>query len=295
MAATWSYDIAFSRHAGLLSRDEQYRLRKSRVAIAGLGGVGGIHLVTLGRLGVGEFVIADFDHFEMSNFNRQYGAHVDTLGKPKAEVMAREIRQINPEVKLRVFDEGIRDDIIGDFLDGVDLFVDGMDFFEIGMRRKLFRQAAENGIYGITAAPLGYGTAWLTFDPVGMSFDEYFDLHDDQPEDEQLVSFVVGLAPDALHFPYVDWTAVNFVERRGPSTGLACQLCAGVVAGEAIKILLGRGCVRYAPEYAQFDSYQGILSTGSLPLGNRQEDQRQKRLQLCQILSELSRATTPQG
>src|SRR5690242_11608727 len=51
----WSYDTAFARHRGLISAEEQGRLRRSRVAIVGMGGVGGIHLVTLARLGIGGF------------------------------------------------------------------------------------------------------------------------------------------------------------------------------------------------------------------------------------------------
>ena len=48
-SARWSYDEAFSRHRGLFSPQDQERLRNSRVAVAGLGGVGGVHLVTLSR------------------------------------------------------------------------------------------------------------------------------------------------------------------------------------------------------------------------------------------------------
>ena len=51
----FSYGEAFSRHLGLINPDEQARLRRSRVAIIGMGGVGGIHLVTLARLGIGGF------------------------------------------------------------------------------------------------------------------------------------------------------------------------------------------------------------------------------------------------
>src|SRR5271165_2808853 len=66
----WSYDEAFVRNRGLISSEEQRRLRDCRVAIAGMGGVGGVHLATLARLGVGHFTIADPDEFEIANFNR---------------------------------------------------------------------------------------------------------------------------------------------------------------------------------------------------------------------------------
>ena len=86
----WSYGKAFARNIGLVSPAEQEVLHTSRVAIVGMGGVGGVHLVTLARLGIGRFTIADPDAFEPVNFNRQYGATLRGLGRSKAEVMAEE-------------------------------------------------------------------------------------------------------------------------------------------------------------------------------------------------------------
>ena len=79
-SGNWAYEEAFSRHRGLISKTEQERLRNSRVAVVGMGGVGGVDLVTLARLGIGQFTIADPDTFEVSNTNRQYGAANSTLG-----------------------------------------------------------------------------------------------------------------------------------------------------------------------------------------------------------------------
>jgi tRNA A37 threonylcarbamoyladenosine dehydratase len=59
--SAFSYEEAFSRNLGWVTSAEQERLRDARVCIAGLGGVGGIYLLTLARLGVGRFSIADFD------------------------------------------------------------------------------------------------------------------------------------------------------------------------------------------------------------------------------------------
>ena len=61
----FDYDSAFSRNLGLISPQEQQRLRHCRVAIAGLGGVGGAHVLTHVRMGIGKFHLADFDTFEV--------------------------------------------------------------------------------------------------------------------------------------------------------------------------------------------------------------------------------------
>jgi molybdopterin/thiamine biosynthesis adenylyltransferase len=265
---------AFSRNIGWVTRDEQARLRKTRVAIAGLGGVGGSHLLTLARLGIGHFTVADFDDFDIANFNRQAGAMVSTLKRPKSEVLVEMARDINPELDIRVFPQGVSADNMDDFLSGVDLYVDGLDFFAFAARRNTFAACYAKGIPAVTAAPLGMGTAVLNFLPGQMSFEEYFCL-DGHDENEQAVRFMLGLSPAMLQRPYlVDKSAVDFIARKGPSTINACQLCAGVAATEALKILLGRGTVRAAPHGFQFDAYRNKFVRTWRPGGNRNPLQR---------------------
>src|SRR4051812_32777998 len=83
----FDYDRAFGSNIGWVTGSEQALLRNKRVAIAGLGGVGGVHLLTLARLGISNFVIADLDRFELHNFNRQIGATTHTIGRTKVEVL----------------------------------------------------------------------------------------------------------------------------------------------------------------------------------------------------------------
>jgi molybdopterin/thiamine biosynthesis adenylyltransferase len=268
-AIPFVYQQAFARNIGWVTPAEQQALRGKRVAIAGGGGVGGVHLLTLVRLGVSHFHIADFDRFDVVNFNRQVGAMMSTLGEPKAEVLARMARDINPEVDIKVFADGIDAHNLDAFLDGVDLYVDALDFFAFDIRQRTFAKCAEFGIPATTVAPLGMGAALLTFMPGQMTFEEYFQWGD-RPDVEKAVRFVVGLAPAGLHRPYlVVPEAVNFAERRGPSTFMACQLCAGIAATEALKILLKRGKVLAAPWGVQFDAYRNRLARTWRPGGNR--------------------------
>jgi len=96
MTHAFDYQLAFDRNIGWVTEPEQQVLRSKRVAIAGMGGVGGVHVVTLARLGVQRFNIADFDTFDIANFNRQVGATMSSLGRPKADVLAEMVRDINP-------------------------------------------------------------------------------------------------------------------------------------------------------------------------------------------------------
>ena len=242
-----------------------------------MGGVGGVHLITLARLGIGKFTIADPDVFDVANFNRQYGATISNLGRNKAEAMAEAALDVNPELELRVFPTKVDESNVDAFLKDVDLFVDGLDFFAIEARRLVFRRAAELGIWAVTAGPIGFSTAWLAFDPTGMKFDDYFDLSDVMERIDLLAAFAVGLTPKATQVPYTDLSYANLSERTGPCSSVGCQLASGVMGGESLKILLKRGTTAAAPEYLQFDAYRNRFVKGRLRFGNRSPLQRLKR------------------
>lgn len=274
MTEGFDYTAAVSRNIGWVTSEEQAALRGKRIAIAGMGGVGGVHLLTLARLGIGRFNISDFDDFDIVNFNRQAGAVVGSLGQPKVDVLAKMAAEINPTVEVRTFPQGVSDDNLDDFLSGVDLYVDGLDFFSFKARCSTFAACHRLGIPAVTAAPLGMGTAVLVFLPGQMSFEEYFCL-EGCDEEEMAVRFLLGLSPAMLQRSYLaDPSRVNLTERRGPSTIMACQLCAGVAATEAAKILLGRGEVIAAPRGYQFDAYRNRFVRTWRPGGNRNPLQR---------------------
>jgi hypothetical protein len=282
----FDYDKAFSRNIGWVTESEQSRLRNSRVAVGGLGGVGGVHLLTLARLGIGRFSIADFDVFDIVNFNRQVGASVRTLERPKCEVMAEMARDINPEIELRVFPAGVQSGSMDAFLEGVDVYVDGLDFFSFGARRSTFAACERKGIPVVTAAPLGMGAALLVFGRGGMPFEDYFGF-DGCDEMEMAVRFLVGLSPAMLQRGYVvDMSRINFAEHRGPSNIAACQLCAGVAAIETLKLLLGRGGIRLAPCGSQFDGYRMRYTKTWRPWGHRNPLQ---RLMIALVKAQLAR------
>ena len=270
----FSYTQAFDRNIGWLATAEQAKLRDTRVAIAGLGGVGGAYLLTLVRLGVGRFNLADFDTFEIQNFNRQSGANIATIGRPKIEVMKEMALAINPELQIDSFPDGVNAGNVDRFLQDADLYVDGLDFFVLDERQKVFAACASRRIPAITVAPLGMGAAMLVFLPGKMTFEQYFRMGD-KPESEKAARFLVGLSPSMLQMGYlVDPSRVDLAGRKGPSTAMACELCAGIAATEALKILLGRGRVTAAPWGIHFDAYKGKLRRTWRPSGNAHPLQR---------------------
>ncbi|WP_445371041.1 ThiF family adenylyltransferase [Methylomonas sp. HW2-6] len=264
----FNFEQAFSRNIGWITKDEQAILRSKKIAIAGLGGVGGSHLLTLTRLGIGKFHIADFDKFELANFNRQVGATISHLNHPKTDIMAAMALDINPELTIQKFPDGVTYNNLANFFSGVDLYVDSLDFFAFEAREMVFAYCAEHKIPAITAAPLGMGVALLNFMPNKMTFEQYFKLNGKSSIDK-ILHFLLGLSPAMLQRRYlIDQNSVDLLNHRGPSTPMACELCAGVVATQALKILLGRGKVLAAPKGLHFDAYSNRLVTTWRPGGN---------------------------
>ncbi len=270
----FDYGEAFSRNLGWVTPEEQACLRRARVAVAGMGGVGGVHVQGLARLGIGAFRLADFDRFELPNFNRQAGAAVSTLGRAKVETMQEFVLDVNPEAEVGVFPEGLDNGNLGDYLDGVDLLIDGIDFFANTMRPELYRAASERGIAVVCAAPLGAGASLLCFRPGDMSFEDYFGF-DGCDETTRAVRFLVGMSPRLPQRHYLAYPEiVDFVRQRVPSLGMACQIAAGMATTAALQWLLGRKGIEGAPVTRQFDAYLGRFYRSWRPGGYRNPLQR---------------------
>ncbi len=93
--------MQFSRTALLISKASVEKLKKARVAVFGVGGVGGYVVEALARSGVGALDLIDNDVVSESNINRQIIALHSTVGRLKTEVMAERVKDINPQITVR--------------------------------------------------------------------------------------------------------------------------------------------------------------------------------------------------
>ena len=266
----------FSRNIGLLSEPEQAQLLQARVAVVGAGGVGGLHILTLARLGLGKFNIADPDNFEAANVSRQFGAANSTYGRNKAEVLAEMVKDINPQAEVTIFTEGVTEQNLNEFLGDSKVLVDGIDFFEFTTRRRIFIAAREKGIYAVTCAPLGFGSTLQTFSPDGMDFDTYFGTNENQSYERNLAAFAAGLAPNPYHISYLDVSRVRMKEKTGPAVAPACTLAASLLSTEVVKIITGSQKVYAVPHYIQIDMYKRQLKKGYLWFGGNNPLQKLK-------------------
>ena len=281
--AEYNYENAFSRNLGWMNQEKQNQIKKTKVAIPGVGGVGSGHALALARLGIEHFHIADFDRFDEANINRQLGATISSIGAAKTSVMKKMLLDINPNIKVKTFNEGVTPKNMAAFLEGVDLLADGLDVYAMRIRRLLFNQCYVRSIPVVTAAPLGGGCGYITLSATGMSPDQYFDWHSHQSELKQLVHFIVGVAPKALHRTYL-----NYPEYVNPSKGSVCSLSAGVFLASGVltskvfaMLVLPESCHEKSPRFYQFDAVLNRWASGRLRWGNRGLIQRFK-IALCE-------------
>ncbi|WP_459188283.1 ThiF family adenylyltransferase [Parabacteroides sp. APC149_11_2_Y6] len=124
MSCNWN-----TRTELLLGADRMERLAHSHVLVVGLGGVGAYAAEQICRAGIGRMTIVDADIVNESNINRQLPALHSTLGMPKAEVVARRLLDINPELELTVLNEFLRDERTEEILSEAtyDFIVDAID------------------------------------------------------------------------------------------------------------------------------------------------------------------------
>ncbi len=144
----------FSRTELLLGKEALERLAASRVAVFGVGGVGGYVCEALARSGVGAFDLIDNDKVSITNLNRQIIATTKTIGQYKVQVMKERIQDINPEADVRVWQCFFLPDNADSIpFDEYDYIVDAVD--TVTAKIELVIKARENGVPIISSMGTG--------------------------------------------------------------------------------------------------------------------------------------------
>ena len=144
----------FSRTRLLLGEAALEKLAKCRVAVFGVGGVGGYVCEALARSGVGAFDLVDDDQVALTNLNRQIIATHSTLGRDKVEVMAERMRDINPAVDVRPRRCFFLPENADEFpFDEYDYVVDAVD--TVAAKLALIEKARAHGVPVISAMGAG--------------------------------------------------------------------------------------------------------------------------------------------
>ena len=247
----FDYKTAFKRNIGLMSESELKKLKTFTIAIPGMGWVWSSHIISLVRQWFQKFKIADFDRYELHNFNRQIWATLNTVGSEKAKIMKEKALEINPNCEIKIYEKWINKKNIDDFLDWVDLAIDALDIFVVEIKRIFFNECHKKKIPCITAWPIWYGCAWLIFMPEWPNFDKYFNVNENTSYDNLLLSFWLWLTPSLLHISYMK--NVSLKNKTGPSSIAGVNVCSWFITVNALKILLNWWNIKPVPYYHQYD------------------------------------------
>lgn len=273
--AYWS--SAFQRHKGFFTNYEQDKLRNACVAIAGLGGVGGTVFIGLVRSGVGNFILADYDVFELVNFNRQTGARPDTLGRKKMDVLIEEALRINPFINIRKFPQGLNASNIEEFLQGASIVVDAMDFFAYNERLTLLLLCRKKNLFLVTSGNAGFGSSLLVFDPDGMELEKFLGVSLNSNQKDLMAAFALAWIPRQLNSDYTDPCYVSLESKVAPATWVASALAGAMIVTEVLRLLVHHKGVSTVPHFVQVDVHDGKYVKGILRWGNRSLWQRIRR------------------
>ena len=194
-----------------LKPEGQERLRRSKVVVVGLGGLGTISALYLALAGVGHLRLVDQDTVELNNLHRQVLYGLKSLRYPKVEAAAKRIGQVNPDVKVEPIPENVRESNVDEVVKGMNCVVDGLD--NMRTRYLLNRTCAEQKIPYVFGAAIGIEGNLSVFAP---------------PETPCLECVLPNL--DDRYLPTCDTRGV-----LGATTGIIGSM----QAMEAIKLLAG--------------------------------------------------------
>jgi molybdopterin/thiamine biosynthesis adenylyltransferase len=153
----------FTRNLNTYTLTDQARLLKSKVAIIGLGGLGGTVTECLSRAGVGNLILVDHDEFEDHNLNRQLVCTQDLLGRSKARSAAERVLRVNNSVFVEAHREELTADNADRIINDCDTVIDCLDSIE--SRFVLESAAKQAGVPLVSAAVAGLGGQVTTIFP----------------------------------------------------------------------------------------------------------------------------------
>ncbi len=248
------YSELFRRNAGILSEEQQERLRRARVLIVGCGGIGGTVAVILARSGVGGFELVDYDTYEASNMNRQISCTTENLGRKKTDVLREEILRINPEASVRSHPRLLTHARIAALMADCNLVFPAADDFAFSLM--VFRDAARLGKPALFVVPSGtWANVSLIF-PGGPSVEDIQGIPKLSNYEEYRELFETRKYRYGNYF-YVqaaDWRKEYFKAFMDEDAPVA-QLCpwvwiaASLGAAEVVKHLTGLGKPVRPPRY----------------------------------------------
>lgn len=224
-----------NRQKELINKNEQLKLRNSKITVIGCGGIGGAVLEMLARMGAENLKIVDKDKFDISNINRQLMSSYNNIGHPKVKATKEKLLTINPQIKIDAYDGELNEDNVKKILRGSNVVVDALD--NLITRIIVSRTTHELKIPFIHGAVHGTMGQITTFTSETPQYEEIFKLPSFNKDlTEEIVSRIHKLN---INPPQVIGPVPNI---------LGC-----LQSFEAMKILVDKGSPIMAPDVLMFD------------------------------------------
>jgi molybdopterin/thiamine biosynthesis adenylyltransferase len=250
----FDYDTAFQINSGLLTTEDQQKLKIARVAIMGMF-AGGSIAIMLARAGFTKFSLIDHHKYKIDDMNRDIGCFVDTLGNNKAEVIKQEILRINPEASVDTYTEAVKLEEVGKLIQQSDVYFAQAD--DLAFSSKSLVVAQQKKRFAISFMPSGITGYIIVLHPEGSHLIDPTDLFG-SPKNlsyRQLYYFLrnpLNRCGRRWHITEGKWR-IDWFNRWRNRQVIEAQLCPSVWLGaslacmEAIKYITGRWQMVKAP------------------------------------------------
>lgn len=256
----FEYEDIIQRNIGVITREEQEKLSKITIGLAGVGAIGCLAGKLAARLGVKRIICVDRDVYDVSNLNRQMNARMDTIDVPKVEAAKRLYQEINPNVEVISHTADCQSvEQTAELLKGSDYVITGID--NTAGRIIFARACRQLGIPNIVGGPIGWKMLVGTYMPQGITYEQFVTpIAVDKELDFNMKKRLELL--QSIFFACCNAFTPTFVEdhmRGKPFTAVTWipNLIACYSIAEVVKLELGRGETFITPKTFALDTLSG--------------------------------------
>jgi len=255
----------FLRNIGTLTVEKQLKIMDTKIGIAGCG-LGSEVARQIVKFGFGLGALADPDTVEIHNLNRQ-NYHSHHVGVKKVHALLEELRQTNPDLNPKMYEEGITHDNYEAFVASSDIIVDGIDPDALPLSVALTREAHRQGKPVVTALDFGFGARLFVFPGDGIDIMDFLGISP-QTTDEALMAkplaeimmpYLRGEIPEYVMETLQAFAAGNL--SYYPQNILAVTTAGGMITAACKRLALGQPVVS-APDFLHID-FDLALAGGS--------------------------------
>lgn len=224
-----------TRQLDIVSKNKQNIFKNSKATVIGCGGIGGLAIEMLARMGICEITVVDLDTFDISNLNRQVMSSFHNIGLKKADSVKEEIAKINPYTQINSINEGINEKNVDKIIKNSDFVLDGLDNV---LSRVILSRACKKEkipfIHGAIHATMGQLTVFTEKTP---SYEKIFNLPSNEKELNK--NIIKELNDISKNIP--------------PAIGPVPNIIACLEAMEGFKLVTNEGNLILAPKVLSFD------------------------------------------